>query len=88
MASPVTVVLAAEPPAAAVSPSRSDVTVYWVIGLPPSDAGMAQPTMASPFPAVAVTPVGLRGTVLGVTLLELVDGSPAPIALLAAAMKV
>jgi hypothetical protein len=47
----------------AVCPSGFDVTVYEVIGLPPSEAGAEKLTVACELPAVALTPVGAPGTV-------------------------
>jgi len=41
-----------------------DVTVYAVIGEPPSVAGAEKDTVASAFPAVAVPITGAPGTVL------------------------
>jgi hypothetical protein len=42
------------------------VTVYKVMGAPPSLEGAVKVTVASPVPAVAVTDVGAAGTVAGV----------------------
>ena len=43
-------------------PVAVQVTVYPSIGLPPSEAGAVQLTMAEPSPGVAVTSVGAPGT--------------------------
>jgi hypothetical protein len=51
-------------PAVAVSPPGDDVALKPVIGLPPSDAGVAQNTVAEPLPGVAWTSVGAPGTVV------------------------
>jgi len=64
------------------------VTLYWVMTLPPL-AGAVQLTVADPLPAVAVTPVGTPGTVIGkVTGLDGVDAEPVPTALVAATWNV
>ena len=70
-------------PPVAVKPPGLDVTVYPVIGLPPSEAGAVKSTVACVFPAVAVPIVGASGTVIGVTLLETPDTGPTPIAFVA-----
>nr|WP_263864072.1 hypothetical protein [Paenibacillus lycopersici] len=54
-----------------------DVTVYSVIALPPSLAGAVKRTVAVPFPAVAVTPVGAPGTPIGTTGVTLADAADA-----------
>ena len=62
-----------------------------MIGLPPSDPGAVQLTVADPSPAVAPTPLGAPGTVAGatgVTALEAADSGPAPTLLIAATVKV
>ena len=41
----------------AVKLPGEDVTVYWVIAAPPSDAGAVHDTVACPLPPVADTPV-------------------------------
>jgi hypothetical protein len=41
-----------------------EVTIYEVIGLPPSEAGAVKLTIAWALPATAVTPVGVPGTVI------------------------
>src|SRR5207249_4482868 len=66
----------------AVIPPGLDVTVYDVIGLPPSPAGGVKATVNSKLPvAVAVTPVGAPGSVGSVTELEGAERKPAPSAL-------
>jgi hypothetical protein len=59
-----------------------------VIGLPPSDSGAVQDTLAEALPAVAVTAVGAPGTVAGVTLFEASDAALVPTAFVAATVKV
>ena len=56
-----TVEVSVTPSSTAVTLPGSEVTVYWVIGLPPSETGAVQLTLASPSPATAVTPVGGLG---------------------------
>ena len=68
--------------------SGFEVTVYRMIGLPPSEAGALQLTVAWPFPATAVTPVGGSGGSGGVTALEGADGRLVPTALVAVTAKV
>ena len=50
----------------AVTPPGEEVTVYEVIGAPPSEAGGANATTACPLPAAAMALVGAPGTVSGV----------------------
>jgi hypothetical protein len=60
-----------------------------VIGQPPSFAGASQPTVASPSPGVALTPVGGPGTVVaGVTVFDGVEAGPLPTAFAALTVKV
>src|SRR5665213_3155988 len=59
---PATITEVAEAPAATVAPPGETVTVYPVIGDPPSDAGGLHWTVADPLPAVAVPMVGAPGT--------------------------
>jgi hypothetical protein len=61
--SPDTAVLRLEPPTALVRPPGEEVTVYMVMGLPPSDAGADHEIVADRFPSVAVTLVGGPGGV-------------------------
>ena len=65
-----------------------DVTVYWVIAAPPSDAGAVHETTASALPPVADTPVGAPGKVAGITTLEDVDADPVPTLLVAVTVNV
>jgi hypothetical protein len=59
-----------------------------VIGLPPFD-GAVHDTVAVESPAVALTPVGVPGTVAaGVTAFEAVDSGPVPTAFVALTVKV
>ena len=83
---PVTVMGLAAPDL--VMPPGFDVTVYEVMGLPPSDAGGVKLTVACAFPAVALTPVGAPGRPRGVTLFEGFDAGPVPFALIAFTVKV
>jgi hypothetical protein len=61
-----------------------------VIALPPLLLGAVQLTLADPFPAVAVTPVGAPGADggLGVTALDGVDAGPVLMELVADTVKV
>ena len=56
----------------AITPPGSDVTVYSVIGLPPSEAGAVHETTVETSLGIADTSVGASGTIAGVTG---VDGS-------------
>jgi hypothetical protein len=85
---PVTVALSVEPSTAAVRPSGFEVTVYCVIGLPPSDDGAIHATVAVAFPAMAVTPVGASGGPVGVTPLEGADGTLVPTTFVATTVNV
>ena len=60
------IVIGDEPPVA-VNPPVLDVTVYEVMADPPLLAGALKVTVAWPFPATALTPVGAPGTVAGTT---------------------
>ena len=92
MVNPVTVIGLAAPVAVCTigSVGLELLTLYLVMGLPPSEAGGAKLTVACALPATALTPVGAPGTVgaLGVTLLHGADAGPFPIALTALALKV
>ena len=55
-----------------VTPPVSEVTVYFAIGLPPSEAGAVHETTAEISLGVADTSVGVSGTIAGVIG---VDGS-------------
>ena len=71
-----------------VTPPGSEVTVYFVIGLPPSEAGAVHETTAEISLGVADTSVGVSGTIAGVIG---VDGSEAilvPREFVAVTMKV
>jgi hypothetical protein len=59
-----------------------------VIALPPLEAGVVQVTVACALPAVAVTPVGAPGTVMGVTEFDVAEAGPVPTALVAVAVNV
>ena len=75
-------------PTALPEPSYA-VAVYEVIVPPPLSLGAVQLTVALPFPAVAVTPVGAPGaTVCGVIVAEGSDGLESPFAFVATALKV
>jgi hypothetical protein len=71
-----------------VKPPGVDVTVYPVIGLPPSKAGPVNVTLACALPAVAVPIVGALGTVNGVTLFDAAEGRLSPMPLVAKTVKV
>ncbi len=60
---PVTTAVVVEPPTVAVMPPGLEVTVYPVIGLPPSLAGAVHETPAWALPRTAVMPVGAPGAV-------------------------
>ena len=55
---------------------------------PPELLGAIQLTVAEALPALAVTPVGALGTVMGVTELEGSEASPVPKALVAVTVNV
>ncbi len=59
-----------------------------MIALPPLSAGAVNVTVACAVPAVALTPVGAPGTVIGVTAFDGDDAGPVPIALVAVTVKV
>ena len=69
-------------------PAGLEITVYNVIGLPPSDAGAVKFTVAWALPAVTAPIVGAPGTVAGVTGADAADAGPVPIALVAVTVKV
>jgi hypothetical protein len=87
--SPVIVwVVAVDPALLSMPPGGLDVTVYPVIGLPPSYAGK-KVTVACTLLVIAVTPVGASGKVpTGATLLEAAEGAPTPAAFTALTVKV
>jgi hypothetical protein len=64
------------------------VTVYVVIVLPPLLDGAVQLTVADPSPALADTPVGGPGKLLGVTLLDGAEAGLVPLPLVAVTVKV
>src|SRR5919204_3152647 len=66
------------------------VTVYPVIGLPPSSLGAVQLTRAALDPGVAVTPVGASGAARarGVTGPDAAETGPEPAGLEACTLKV
>ena len=72
MVRPVTVAVRGPLSQLAVAPPGLAVTVYPVIGEPPSDEGVLQVTVTCPSPAVAETLVGASGTV------AVADGAPPP----------
>jgi hypothetical protein len=58
------------------------------MGLPPSLTGGVKLTLACALPGVAVAAVGAPGTVLGVTLLDALEGALDPAAFVAMTVKV
>ena len=64
------------------------VTVYSVIGAPPSLAGAVKATVAWPLPAVTVIPVGASGAVEGVTGVDAVEATLVPALFVAVTVKV
>jgi hypothetical protein len=79
--SPVTVI--GEPVPDAVKLPMFEVTVYDVIAEPPVLAGAVNEIVAEPFPAVAETPVGAPGALVGTTALLGLDDALVPIAFVA-----
>jgi len=67
------VIVADVPLVVAVTPPGSDVTVYSVIGLPPSEAGAVHETNAETSLGIANTSVGASGGPMGITALEGVE---------------
>ena len=65
-----------------------DVTVYWVMELPPLEDGTLHDTDACALPAVALTPVGAPGVVAGVTALEAPEARLGPAPLVAVTVNV
>jgi hypothetical protein len=59
-----------------------------VIGLPPSEEGAVQLTVAWPSPAIAFTPVGAPATLVGVTEFDGPELGELPTPLLAITVKV
>ena len=76
------------PAVVAVKLPGEDVTVYWLIAAPPSDAGAVHDTVACPLPHVTDTPVGAPGTVAGTTALDAPDAEPVPTPLVAVTVNV
>ena len=72
----------------ALAPPGLAVMVYPVIGDPPLLAGAVHDTWAWPLPAVAVTPVGAPGIVLGVTAVLGVDALEVPDVVVAVTVNV
>ena len=72
----------------AVTPPGSDVTVYPVIGLPPSEAGAVHETTARTSDGIADTLVGAPGTRAGVTGVDGSEDRLDPMALVAVTVKV
>lgn len=58
-----------------------------MIALPPLEAGAVQLTVACPFPATAVTPVGAPAGAEGTTGLDTVEAGPVPTAFVAATVN-
>jgi len=88
---PTTMLVALAPFTVAVLPSGLDAAVYDRIALPPLDPGSVQLTVACPFPATALTPVGAPGTVAGaagVTAADGVDSALLPTLFVATTVKV
>jgi hypothetical protein len=59
-----------------------------MIGLPPSEDGAVQLTVAWPSPAIALTPVGAPGTAAGVTKFDGPEAGLSPTPLVATTVKV
>ena len=72
----------------AVMPPGLEVAVYDVIAVPPFTTGGVKATVICPTPAVTAPIVGAFGTVAGITLGELPDAGPVPIAFVAFTVKV
>jgi hypothetical protein len=85
---PLTTQLVAPAGALHVGPPGEAVTVYPVIGDPPSLEGGVKETRALPFPSVAETPVGGLATVAGVAVTETVEESELPTPLVVMTRKV
>ena len=78
LVSPATIAANVDPFTEADFPPGPAVTVYPVIGLPPSDVGAVHVTMDWPLPGVALTAVGLPGMVAGVTGPDGFEAGPSP----------
>ena len=72
----------------AVTPPGSDVTVYPVIGLPPSEVGAVHATTARTSSGVADTPLGAPGTVGVVTEFDASEVALVPMEFVAVTVKV
>ena len=72
----------------AVTPPGSEVTVYSVIGLPPSEAGAVHETTACLSPGVADALVGAPGAVAGVTEVDGSERALVPMEFVAVTVKV
>ena len=72
----------------AVTPPGSDVTVYSVMGLPPSEAGAIHKTTARTSPGIADTSVGVPGAVGVVTEFDESEDGLAPMEFVAVTVKV
>jgi hypothetical protein len=77
------------------APAANATTLYLRIGLPPSEAGASQETVAEALPAIAEMPVGSPGAVPGavaaaegVTAFDGADAPLSPAALMAWTTKV
>ena len=73
---------------AQVAPPGVAVAVKEVIAEPPVSEGVVQDTVARPSSAVALTDVGLDGTVIGVADAEAWEGSLVPTMLVAVTVTV
>ena len=87
-ARPSTVEVRVAPSSTAVTPAGLEVTVYWVMALPPSEAGAVQLTVAWLSPATADTSVGGPGGPTGVITLDADDGALVPTELVAVTVNV
>ena len=72
----------------AVTPPGSDVTVYSVIGQPPSEAGAVHETTARTSCGVADTPLGAPGTRARVTEFDASEDRLVPLEFVAVTVKV
>ena len=72
----------------AVNPPGSLVTVYFVIAEPPFEIGGDQYIVASVFPGIAETLVGLSGTVEGIISDDGVEGNESPFILVAKTVNI
>ena len=72
----------------AVTSPGADVTVYSVIGLPPSEAGAVHETIAETSVGIAFTSVGASGTIAGVTGVDGSEDRLVPMEFVAVTVKV